>query len=84
MLISQEIKQCSFHFYHQLRTNDPLVYVKNPEEGNYWLFTRYEDIMNMIQDPRIISDFRKVQNLDGPFEQAFRNDRIETQGRNIE
>lgn len=62
-IVSKDVRQCPFHFYQRLRTDEPLARVNMPAGNSYWLLTRYEDTMTLLKDPRIVNDYHKIQDV---------------------
>lgn len=55
---SPDIKQHPFPFLKDLRTNTPL-YRFEMARGTYaWMVTRYDDVLALLKDPRIVKDIR--------------------------
>ncbi|QBD82870.1 cytochrome P450 [Ktedonosporobacter rubrisoli] len=55
-LLSQEAKSTPHAFYAELRSTEPLIYIK---ELDAWVVTTYEDALWLFKDPRFTKDRRK-------------------------
>ncbi|GGE61088.1 cytochrome P450 family protein [Priestia taiwanensis] len=56
-LCSAEFKHSSHEMYKEIRIHHPVCPVQFYLNKNAWLFTRYEDAMQMLKDPRISKDY---------------------------
>lgn len=56
-LWSPEARRNPQALYAQMRTADPIYAATGPVSGNrFWFFTRYDDVINVLKDPRFGKD----------------------------
>lgn len=60
-LLTREGRSNPFPIYARLRAEEPLSQVVEPMRGlTFWLFTRYDDCVEILKDPRFIKDAKKL------------------------
>jgi cytochrome P450 len=57
---TSEFKAKAFDYYARLRTEAPVHPVKLPSGQIIWLVSRYEDVMNVLKDERLVKSKRNV------------------------
>ena len=57
---SPDLKQHPFLVLKDLRTTAPLYRFEMPNGKHAWMVTRYDDVLAIIKDPRIVKDIRRV------------------------
>ncbi len=57
---SPDLKQNPFPVLKELRTTAPLYRFEIPNGKHAWMVTRYDDVLAIIKDPRIVKDIRRV------------------------
>src|SRR5947209_6631624 len=57
---SPDLKKNPFPVMNDLRTNTPLYCFEMPNGKHAWMVTRYDDVLAVIKDPRIVKDIRRV------------------------
>jgi cytochrome P450 len=57
---SPDFKQDPFPAMRDLRTNTPMYRFELPNGQHAWMVTRYDDVLALIKDPRIVKDIRRV------------------------
>jgi cytochrome P450 len=57
---SPDLKQHPFPVLKDLRTTAPLYRFEMPNGKHAWMVTRYDDVLALIKDPRIVKDIRRV------------------------
>lgn len=55
-LASPKFKANPFPFYAQLRKEEPVYSLDMPDKQVGWLVTRYDDVSNVLRDPRLSKD----------------------------
>ncbi|MDP6978015.1 MAG: cytochrome P450 [Myxococcota bacterium] len=67
-LDSEELKKNPWELLRRLRKEDPVHYV---ESMDLWLVTRYDDIYELFNDPRVTGDRRVWEHYQRPKEGSF-------------
>ncbi|HEU4325527.1 MAG TPA: cytochrome P450 [Roseiflexaceae bacterium] len=58
---SAEFKRSSYETYAQMRAEGPIREVNLPNaQRGVWLITRYDDVLNVLKDPRFVKDWRNA------------------------
>ena len=57
---TSEFKANAFDYYARLRVEAPVHPVKLPSGQIIWLVSRYEDVMNVLKDERLVKSKRNV------------------------
>ena len=57
---SPDLKHQPLPVLKELRTTAPLYRFEMPNGQHAWMVTRYEDVLALIKDPRIVKDMRRV------------------------
>src|SRR5581483_5846499 len=57
---SPDLKRQPFPVLNGLRTTAPLYRFETPNGKHAWMVTRYDDVLAIIKDPRIVKDIRRV------------------------
>jgi cytochrome P450 PksS len=58
-LAARDVLNNPYPTYTRLRQNEPLALLSSGEKGQVWFLTRYEDVLQVLKDPRFSSDPRK-------------------------
>jgi cytochrome P450 len=59
-LSSDEFKYSAYEIYKELREDYPVYPIQVFGENQGWLITRYDDVVQVLKDSRIIKDFHKL------------------------
>lgn len=58
-LAAREFLENPYPIYAHLRQHEPVTLIQQRQMGEGWFLTRYDDVMQVLKDPRFSSDFRK-------------------------
>lgn len=73
---SGEFKKNALPVYAELRKNNPLVPIKMPTGHTAWVFTRYDDCVNVLKDNRIFKNPANIPELKSTYEDVVQDEVI--------
>lgn len=57
---SPEFRANPYPIYARLRKEEPVHRIKVPDGQQLWLVTRYDDVVAVLKDPRLVKDWHRV------------------------